>query len=533
MGGIARNFAREGMNPLFPRVDWRGDGPGFVEMEFPFLSWTMAVFYRAFGSGEIAGRVLTFLISLATLAIFVRLAGDSLGRLGVLAATAFYLSSPLVSELSTKLQPEMWMMLGYVAAIRHFLMWTEHGRVRDYLIALAATSFAILAKATAAHVGLLFLLIVLARWGVRALRDLRLWGFALASLLPATIWYVHAHRLWLNYGNSLGLSDEAHWFSFDLLGRPLYFLGILRQEVFHVWMPAGVLLIVLVLAYFRPFKRMQLLVLWGTSLVAYYVLTVRSAAHDPLYYYHVVSVPVAAIAFGLAVELIAALKPDRERPSRMAVVSGFAALVMGLMGVLGLSRRVLVAGTGLLTIAVGLVSALVFGLNSKVDQSVALKARFRSIVSALSVTLASMTLLTGVGLSVYRQLTCLRPHALMACAREFAVATVPGDLILVSGGTCLHPAGGRAAYNTSYFLYWMNRKGFTICLQRQTVEQVETFRLQGARFFVAEKQKLAGQAGFEQELRKRYTVVAECPEATMFSLRETGHLPTSPDRGRL
>jgi hypothetical protein len=39
IGGIARNFYREGMNLFYPRIDWRGDGPGYVEMEFPLYPW--------------------------------------------------------------------------------------------------------------------------------------------------------------------------------------------------------------------------------------------------------------------------------------------------------------------------------------------------------------------------------------------------------------------------------------------------------------------------------------------------------------
>ncbi len=32
---LARNFDREGMDILSPRIDWRGDGPGLAEMELP------------------------------------------------------------------------------------------------------------------------------------------------------------------------------------------------------------------------------------------------------------------------------------------------------------------------------------------------------------------------------------------------------------------------------------------------------------------------------------------------------------------
>jgi len=54
---VARNFYREGMNILYPRIDWRGDGPGYAEMEFPVIPWTMAALYKIFGYQEVLGRV--------------------------------------------------------------------------------------------------------------------------------------------------------------------------------------------------------------------------------------------------------------------------------------------------------------------------------------------------------------------------------------------------------------------------------------------------------------------------------------------
>src|SRR5512140_3266676 len=64
---VARNFDREGMNLLYPRIDWRGDGPGYLEMEFPLYPWTIAVCYRLFGYHEVTGRLISFGLSLATL----------------------------------------------------------------------------------------------------------------------------------------------------------------------------------------------------------------------------------------------------------------------------------------------------------------------------------------------------------------------------------------------------------------------------------------------------------------------------------
>src|SRR5689334_24861527 len=43
---IARNYYEEGLDFLHPRVDWRGDTPGYVEMEFPLYNFLVACGYR-------------------------------------------------------------------------------------------------------------------------------------------------------------------------------------------------------------------------------------------------------------------------------------------------------------------------------------------------------------------------------------------------------------------------------------------------------------------------------------------------------
>src|SRR5689334_17080706 len=59
--GIARSFARESLDPLHPRVDWRADTPGFVEMELLVVPWTAGLLDRAFGADETRMRWLAAL----------------------------------------------------------------------------------------------------------------------------------------------------------------------------------------------------------------------------------------------------------------------------------------------------------------------------------------------------------------------------------------------------------------------------------------------------------------------------------------
>ena len=83
---IARNFYREGMNVLYPRIDWRGNGPGFAEMEFPFLPWSMAAAYHVTGVRPEVGRVVAYVVTLVGLVAFLAFAADVLPPIGVAAA---------------------------------------------------------------------------------------------------------------------------------------------------------------------------------------------------------------------------------------------------------------------------------------------------------------------------------------------------------------------------------------------------------------------------------------------------------------
>src|SRR5690606_18215386 len=56
---IARNFADEGMNPLYPRIDWRGGSPGYVESEFPIYTYLLAALYKTFGPHQVLARGLS------------------------------------------------------------------------------------------------------------------------------------------------------------------------------------------------------------------------------------------------------------------------------------------------------------------------------------------------------------------------------------------------------------------------------------------------------------------------------------------
>ena len=65
---VARNFAEQSLNILYPMVNWGGSGDPVVSMEFPLLQWIAAVLFRQFGERELICRLVSIVFSLATIA---------------------------------------------------------------------------------------------------------------------------------------------------------------------------------------------------------------------------------------------------------------------------------------------------------------------------------------------------------------------------------------------------------------------------------------------------------------------------------
>lgn len=178
VSAIARNFSQEGMNILYPRIDWRGDGPGYAEMEFPLYSWTIAVISGFVGHQELVGRVIAYCFSIIAFLAFLLLARDLLPTWSALLAGVFFAMSPLLIKMATALHPESLMFAFYLISVLTFLRWLRKGSSADYWAALVFTALAILAKSPAALLGILFALLVMSQHGLGVIRQGSLWLFA-------------------------------------------------------------------------------------------------------------------------------------------------------------------------------------------------------------------------------------------------------------------------------------------------------------------------------------------------------------------
>ena len=526
VGAIARNFYQEGMNILYPRIDWRRDGPGYVESEFPAYSWGVAVLYKIFGYHEELPRILSFFFSALSCIIGLRLALFLLPSTGAIIAMAVFATNPLAVQLGSAIQAEPLMFAAYISGIYFFLRWLESGGIGYYLTALAGTAIAALAKIPALHVGILFAGLCIDRYGWRAFSRWKLYVFAVGVLVPTLLWYSHARNLWLQYGNSLGMSNEAYIriTSINFLkGLASTLIGVVRIEVAAVWMIPGCLLgLAGLLRAFRS-RNHRVLLYWLTALGCLYALTGRTTGQSWATYYHIVSTPCAALLMGLSTSWILAAgspKPQLKFLEAAVGAAGLALMVAGLRHGFPLEGYNLYS-SGLGGLFIG--TALAIYLRNRTLARKQLLSMQESVNPYKRALIIGTALLFGTVIAMEaRRIMWYRlnrgPHPFLICAKRFQSFVPSGTLIAVNGGSRQAQSGIPRAYDRPYMFFWMNRKGFAIPDEDQSIKHLLELRRRGAEFFVGEKSNLAAKPGFEEELRRFFPIVAECGQAILFSL---------------
>lgn len=526
VASIARNYFREGMDIRYPRIDWRGDGPGFAEMEFPAYPWLIALGYKIFGYHEIIGKLLSYLFSLASLLIFFKLSRHLLPTLAAAAGSLFFALNPLLFRTANTLQPESLMLMLYLLAAYTFIRWMETDSYSHFLLSMIATALAILAKASAAHLGLFFLFMILRFKGLALLKRWPVWVFGIFSLLPAFLWYSHAHRLWFLYGNSLGISNESHWVGWDFFTNPYFIRGILSSEIHFVWMPMGMIIIVAGLLLKKIEKAEQICLLWLISIFIFYIIAARTTADGWAYYYHIVAVPSVALLFGNGVAALNNLLKQKNF-TFLVTVSGLVAggiIVLELTGIFHFTRSIKLV----LWLALSAILIMPFFLQprslrpeKRVDL---LKKKFSTaaklLIWGLIFLIPATYLYMGIRIAGdIRPYDYQRQQALFEFARDIDPLMPQDALIISSGGICRDQDGYPVAFNASYMFFWLDRKGFNICQEEQSMAAVRQLIERGAKYFIAEKAALKFKPEFERELKQEFVLLRECSEAYLFDLQ--------------
>ena len=450
---LARNFHREGMNILYPRIDWRGDTPGYVEAEFPLLPWVAALFYRGIGYHEELLRVLSAVLGVASVFVFVGLARRVLPPEGALVAIAAFAVNPQLMAVSTAMQPESAVVFATLLAGDLILRWGANPRFVTLLGACAAAALAMLFKLPAAYLGLLFAYVILRKLGTKTFTDVRVYVGGVVALLPVLAWHAWAARFWHEYGNSMGVSNEAHFIGLDVLLPPTFLVGNLKIETLTVFTPAGWLLAIAALR--KPRERFEHPLVWYGAVCLFYLLAARTSGDGWAWYYHSISVPAAALLMGSGA---AAFAGGTVLPRSW----GWMAKRQKLLGLL--------------------VSAATIGM----------------LVCATAIKMRN----TYHGSGHHGLLEMRR------CSKALVQHVPEGERIVVAGGGMFDDHGHPVAHDRPMFFAWMDRKGFCYGDEEFSGEKLEDIADRGGRYWIVHRDELEDQK-LKRVVDQRYRLIAD------------------------
>jgi len=473
VSAIARNFYVNGTDIFHPQIGYGGNGPGYVESEFQLYTYLIATCHKIFGYWEQTGRIVSFVFSILTMLVFFKLSNYLFVGKEALLSSAFFALSPLLMVISVSVQPEAFMFFFYTAGAYTFIKWLDGESGKFYWLTILCISIAILCKVTAANIGIFFLALIIIKKGWRFLLKPKVFIMGLLITLPSILWYSYCHKFYVLYGNSLGISNEYHWMGWDFFTNHYFIAGLIKNELSNVWTVAGALIVLLAIAFtdLRKDKIFLFAILWYAAACFFYIITCRTTAQQWAWYYHIFSVPAVSVLMALS-----AFK---------------------------LFTRYIPSISSLLKNSPNNVHELLFKKNIII---------FALLLLILFNLLSDFRYLTRTKSEVFQVskfYSCRIP--LEAC--------IPKDsLILTTGGRGLSDEGHLFAFDIGYFYYWLDKKGYSISIEKLSLKNIKSYKTEGVRYFVAEEQKLKLVPHLEEELKNKLKVLFECNGCILFKI---------------
>jgi hypothetical protein len=334
---IARNLYRGRSTFVRPVVDDLGS-PGYFVKELPLLPAAAAILYGVTGRvDESVGRLLSVLAWLCGVPLIFALLSRGHDAGQALLAAAWWIGAPLAYVYARAFMSDAAMVSAALAALLAVVRWRETPSTGRAAAAGALLALALLLKPHAVFwlAPAAFVVVFAAADGVARPspgRTLALLASAALACAVAAGWYVHAatvHRAF----PAAGATRLDGWFDAPSLLAPALYGEILRQLVWMIFTPPGVLVAVAgVFLTRRSWHGVErALLAWGAGVIVQ-CLVFDTRLFDEYArgteYYQLAMVPVAAMLIARGVVAIRAALPERPM-LRLVVPIAIAVLLAG------------------------------------------------------------------------------------------------------------------------------------------------------------------------------------------------------------
>jgi hypothetical protein len=323
---VARNFAKDGINLLYPQAhNFFKQNPSDLDNpqrlflnEFPLYNAAVAVVYNFFGINEVYARLVSVFFSSLT-AVFLYLVVKYFSSKIVAGLSAiFFAILPYSIYYGRVIMPDPTFIFFSVLSLYLITIWLKKDSFILAIMSGISLALAMLVKPYAIFLGLPIAYLILKKWGLKAFKKPEIYLFALLSLIPLALWRRHINlhpegmfgSEWLlNATNIRFKGSFFRWIIFDRMNRLIFATG-------------GFVLFWLGLVAKRAKKEGLFYLFWLVSAAIYIsVFAMGNVTHD---YYQMPLVPIGCIYMAKGFEFL--IKNGENFFSRLINIS--AALVL-------------------------------------------------------------------------------------------------------------------------------------------------------------------------------------------------------------
>lgn len=325
---IALNLLDPRSSLFFPRIAWGGAGPAYVEAEFQLYPQIVAALFQVFGTAEWPGRLISTLATLATgWMLWIHLSPRH-STVAALGGVATFFGIRTVVHLASVVMPDAMALFFFVTAWTFFTRYTESSRTRDLVIYAITGTLAMLIKPSTALLGVASLVFLLLK-GWSALKERRIWVAWCLMLGTFGAYYVHAHAVYAEYGNTFGIltGQDSKVPKLHHLLLPSLHLHVLGNTVrWGVGYVAVVAAVVLLLR--RRLTREHIAL--GIAVQALALVAFRVVAQETGNYYFAPATVLGASLVAALFEEVLAMGKTWRRPVAMTAVGSLLALQLAI-----------------------------------------------------------------------------------------------------------------------------------------------------------------------------------------------------------
>ena len=314
---VAQIYVNEGYNLLYPKyfdisnVQSGIDNPqGYRFVEFPIYNFLHAFLFKSIGllSFEQWGRLINILASIVTSFVVFSLLKKYINSFAAYSGLIAYLFLPFSIFYSRVILPDVMMTTSIMLGIYFFDKWIgDKSKIKNqkskiqikhqifFVFALFFTSLSLLLKPFAVFFVFPFIYLAYDRFGLKMFFKWQLYFFAIAAVVPFTLW-----RNWIAQFPE-GIPASAWLFNGNgIRFRPAFFRWILYERVTKLILGYfGILFLVFSLPYFKSKKILLFLSFALSALLYLVVIATGNVQHD---YYQILIIPTICMFMGIGAD---------------------------------------------------------------------------------------------------------------------------------------------------------------------------------------------------------------------------------------